>query len=120
MRESRGSARKVVAAVLGFIGLLGSVTAADETSTLAILMDRTRGITSLEPDSDGDALPDSWEKNAGGEWPQIADARPDRKDIFIQVDQVEGFKQTTLAILKLYLEDVQAMFRNAPSGGIEI
>ncbi|HIJ07945.1 TPA: hypothetical protein HA274_01135 [Candidatus Bathyarchaeota archaeon] len=69
----------------------------------------------IDKDSDGDAIPDSWEKqhidfNKDG-MPDLvlAGADPLKKDIYVEVDYMEGHEPSQAA-----LDDVVAAFRNCP------
>jgi hypothetical protein len=62
-------------------------------------------------DSDGDALPDAWERTYDGDGSGQADADPYRKDIFVELDTMID---VTIAPPADAIEAVRTMFRAAP------
>ncbi len=117
---------------LGFgqSGTVNSIRSFHETGVMLIearLTDRTRvpalgftRVSGLEADTDGDGLPDAWETEGGGidiNGDGIIDldlfalgARPDRKDLFVEIDATPSARPIRAAALDL----VVAAFANAP------
>ena len=70
----------------------------------------------IDKDTDGDAIPDSWEKQPidfnkdGNPDLTLKDADPLKKDIYIEVDYMDGHKPDPTA-----LADVETAFRSCPA-----